>query len=73
MWMRDTLVPLDIIFVAPGGIIHRVAANNVPGSLDIVDSNGLVQATLEVLAGTTERKNIRAGDRVIHSIFDTVS
>jgi uncharacterized membrane protein (UPF0127 family) len=73
MWMRDTLNSLDIIFVAEAGIIHRIAANNMPGSLDIIDSNGLIRATLELPGGTVERENIQVGDRVIHPIFESAS
>ena len=71
MWMRNTLIPLDMLFVAADGRIHRIAERTVPLSLATVSSGGPVRATLELGAGVTERMDIRAGDRVLHRIFGT--
>ena len=71
MWMRNTLVSLDMIFIAADGRIHRIAERTVPHSLATISSNGPVRATLEVAAGTAERLGIRVGDRVLHPIFGT--
>lgn len=71
MWMRNTLVPLDMLFIAADGRIHRIAERTVPLSLTPVDSRGPVRATLELQGGITERLDIRVGDRVLHRMFGT--
>ncbi len=69
MWMRNTLVPLDMLFIAADGRIHRIAERTVPHSLTPVDSRGPVRATLELQGGIAERQDIRVGDRALHRIF----
>ena len=69
MWMRNTLAPLDMIFINADGSIRSIAENTVPESLAIIDSRGPVRATLEVAAGTAARLNIRVGDQVQQRIF----
>lgn len=69
MWMKNTLIPLDMIFIKPGGIIANIASGTVPLSLVPVPSNGPVRGVLEVRAGTAARLGIRPGDRVLHPIF----
>jgi uncharacterized protein len=63
-WMKNTLIPLDMIFVAPGGRILRVEANTVPLSLDPVGSGEAVEAVLEIAGGRSAELGIAAGDRV---------
>ena len=69
MWMRNTLVPLDMMFINEDGTIRSIAENTVPQSLAIIDSRGPVRATLELAGGTTERLDIRVGDKVLFPIF----
>jgi uncharacterized protein len=69
MWMRNTVAPLDMIFINADGSIRSIAENAVPESLAIIDSHGPVRATLEVAAGTAARLNIRVGDKVLQRIF----
>ena len=69
MWMRNTVSPLDMLFINPDGTIRRVVENTVPESLAIIESRGPVRATLEVAAGTARRLNIHAGDKVEQRIF----
>lgn len=64
MWMRNTVAPLDMVFINADGSIRRVAEDTVPESLAIVDSRGPVRATLELAAGTAKRLGIHAGDKV---------
>lgn len=71
MWMRNTLVPLDMVFIAADGRIHRIAERTVPLSLATVESRGPVRATLELAGGTAERLGLAAGDRVLHRLFGT--
>jgi len=69
MWMRNTIAPLDMVFINADGTIRSIAENTVPQSLAIIDSRGPVRATLELAAGTTARLNIRVGDKVQQRIF----
>jgi len=71
MWMRNTLVPLDMVFIAADGRIHRIAERTVPLSLATVESRGPVRATLELAGGTAARLGLAAGDRVQHRLFGT--
>lgn len=66
-WMKNTYIPLDIIFVGPDGRIVRIAERTVPFSLEAIPSGGSVLAVLEVNGGTTARLKIKAGDRLRHS------
>jgi len=69
MWMRNTLAPLDMVFINADGTIRSIAENTVPESLAVIDSRGPVRATLELAGGTTAQLNIRVGDRVQQRIF----
>jgi uncharacterized membrane protein (UPF0127 family) len=69
MWMKDTYVPLDMIFIAADGTIVGIAEDMTPLSLQPIMSPGPVKAVLEVVAGTSRRQGIAAGDRVGHRIF----
>ncbi len=69
MSMKDTPVPLDMIFIRADGRISRVAENLTPGSDRQIYSGGPVRGVLEVPAGTVRRLGIAVGDRVAHRIF----
>jgi uncharacterized protein len=69
MWMRNTIAPLDMVFINADGTIRSIAENTVPESLAVIDSRGPVRATLELAAGTTARLDIRVGDKVEQRIF----
>src|SRR5262249_31836644 len=69
MWMRNTIAPLDMVFINADGTIRSIAENTAPESLAIIESRGPVRATLELAAGTTARLNIRVGDKVEQRIF----
>ena len=69
MWMRNTLAPLDMVFINADGTIRSIAENTVPESLAVIDSHGPVRATLELAGGITARLNIRVGDKVLQAIF----
>jgi len=69
MWMRNTLVSLDMVFINEDGTIRSIAEDTVPESLAVIDSRGPVRATLELAGGTTARLDIRVGDKVLHRIF----
>ncbi len=69
MWMKNTIAPLDMVFIGGDGRIRAIAENTVPQSLATVDSRLPVRATLELAAGTTARLDIRVGDVVKQRIF----
>jgi hypothetical protein len=64
-WMKNTYIPLDMVFIAPDGRISSIAERTVPLSLELVTSNQPVIGVLELNGGTASRLGIRAGDRVI--------
>jgi uncharacterized membrane protein (UPF0127 family) len=69
MWMKNTYVSLDMIFIRADGRILRIAENTEPMSTKIISSQGPARAVLEVVAGTAQKYGIRPGDRVGHPLF----
>lgn len=69
MWMKNTYISLDMIFIGADGRITRIAENTEPLSTRIISSHGLARAVLEVPAGTAQKYGIRPGDRVAHPLF----
>jgi len=69
MWMRNTYISLDMIFIRADGTIAKIAENTEPLSERIVSSGMPVRAVLEVVAGTSRRLGIAPGDRVAHPMF----
>lgn len=69
MWMKNTYLPLDMIFISRAGLVTRIAENTEPLSEKIIPSGAPAYAVLEVNAGTAARLGLKAGDRVRHSIF----
>ena len=67
--MKNTYIPLDMIFIRADGRILRIAENTVPLSETLVPSGGPVRAVLEVIGGTAKKLGIAPGDRVGHAIF----
>lgn len=63
-WMKNTLIPLDMIFIRPDGTIARIAANTTPHSLDLVESGEPVAAVLEIAGGGAAAAGIAEGDAV---------
>ncbi|MDG2243882.1 MAG: DUF192 domain-containing protein [Rhodospirillaceae bacterium] len=70
MWMRNTFIPLDMLFLTADGEIVTIAENTVPHSEKSVPSRQRVRSVLEVAAGTVQRLGIKVGDRVRHAMFD---
>lgn len=64
MWMKNTLVPLDMVFIDADGKIRSIAEDTTPRSLAVIDSNGPVKATLELQGGITAKLGITVGDTV---------
>ncbi len=71
MWMKNTYIPLDMIFIRSDGRILRIAENTTPQSEKIIPSGGLAKGVLEVIGGTAKKYGIQPGDRVAHPLFGT--
>ena len=69
MWMRNTFIPLDMLFIAGDGRIVRIAERTVPQSLETISSGRPVIGVLEVNGGTAARLGIQPGDRVLYRAF----
>jgi uncharacterized protein len=70
MWMKNTYIPLDMIFIRADGRILRIAENTEPLSTKIISSGGPAKAVLEVIGGTAQKYGIQPGDRVAHPLFN---
>jgi uncharacterized membrane protein (UPF0127 family) len=68
-WMKNTIVPLDILYIKPDGTIHHIHPDAVPFDETPIPSNGRVSAVLEIHAGLSALYGIEAGDMVHHTIF----
>ena len=69
MWMKDTLIPLDMIFITRDGTVVKVVKNTVPLSEKIISSGVPVRGVFEVAAGTADRIGLKPGDRIEHAMF----
>jgi uncharacterized protein len=69
MWMKNTILSLDMIFIGGNGRITRIAENTEPQSLKIISSGGPAKGVLEVVAGTAKKYGIAPGDQVVHPLF----
>lgn len=68
MWMKNTLLPLDMLFVAEDGRVVNIAERTVPGSLAAIPSDAPVRYVIEVNGGTAARLRLKAGDRVVRGL-----
>lgn len=69
MWMKNTLIPLDMLFVDPRGRIVNIQQRAVPQSLDVISAAAPVRAVIELNGGTAARLGIEPGDKVLHPAF----
>lgn len=69
MWMKNTLIPLDMLFIDTRGRILCVLSNAKPESLEILTCDKPVKAVLEIGGGEAQRRGIKVGDTVVHSTF----
>ncbi len=63
-WMKDTYLPLDILFIDTDGVIFQIAENTVPFSEELIESTQVNTYTLELNAGTSQRMKLAAGDKI---------
>jgi uncharacterized membrane protein (UPF0127 family) len=71
MWMKNTLIPLDMLFIGDDGRILHIAERTIPGSTATVSSMQPARAVLELNGGTAARLKIQVGDRVLYRTFGT--
>jgi uncharacterized membrane protein (UPF0127 family) len=64
MWMKNTLLPLDMLFVDEAGCVAKTVRDAMPGSLDAISADGQIALVVELKGGTTKALGIEAGDRV---------
>lgn len=69
MWMRNTYIALDMVFIRSDGVIHRIEARTEPLSERVITSHGPVTAVLELAGGAAGRLGLKPGDRVEHPHF----
>lgn len=68
-WMKNTFIPLDILFVAEDGEIHHIQHSATPNSLKSIESERPVKAVLELKGGICAEKGIKEGDKIKYSAF----
>ncbi len=68
-WMKNTFIPLDLVFIAADGAVRHVHPNAVPFSTDTIPSLHPVRGVLEINGGSARLLGIKPGDTVRHEIF----
>ena len=68
-WMKNTLLPLDMIFIRADGIIHHIHEKAIPLDETPISSQGKVMAVLEINGGEAEKLGLKPGDRVNYPAF----
>ena len=66
MWMKNTYIPLDMVFIRADGVIHRIEVRTEPLSEAVISSGGPMAAVLELAGGAAERLGLKPGDRAIY-------
>lgn len=69
MWMKDTLIPLDMFFINQSGVIIYIEENTTPKSQAIISPGMPVKAVLELAGGAARKYGIRVGDTLKHKSF----
>ncbi len=70
MWMRNTYIPLDMLFIRADGAIGRIVQDARPLSDTVLDSGEPVRAVLELRGGLTAKLGIEPGDRIVYRLFE---
>ena len=69
IWMKNTFIPLDIIYIDRDGYIVKIVENARTESTSVMPSGGKVKAVLELNAGQVQQKEIAVGDRVTYQVY----
>lgn len=69
MWMRNTYIPLDMLFIDETGRVTQIATDTEPFSEAVIAADRPVRGVLEVPAGTAARLEAAPGDRLVHPLF----
>ena len=69
MWMENTFISLDMLFIGADGTVKHIAQATTPQSRDIISAGYPVRAVLEVIAGTARRIGLKTGDKAVHRLF----
>ncbi|MGE0698934.1 MAG: DUF192 domain-containing protein [Hyphomicrobiaceae bacterium] len=69
MWMKNTYISLDMVFIRADGVVHRIERGTEPFSEAVIASNGDVAAVLELKAGIASKIGLKPGDRAEHRLF----
>ena len=72
MWMKNTFIPLDMLFITRDGTVRRIEERTVPMSEAVISSGGPVVAVLELNAGTASRLGLRPGGKVVSTSLGTL-
>lgn len=73
MWMKNTYIPLDMVFISRNGTVVKIVADTVPQSLETISSGQPVRAVLELKGGETAHEGITPGAKVVYPIFGNAS
>ena len=73
MWMRNTYIPLDMVFIRADGVITRIEARAEPLSETVISSGAPAAAVLEIAGGAAERLGLKPGDKVLHPAFGSAA
>lgn len=71
MWMKNTLISLDMVFTDERGVVRHIARNTTPRSLDSITSRVPTRSVLEINAGEAKEIGLAPGDRLRHPLFGT--
>ena len=68
-WMKNTYIPLDMIFISPAGVVTKIVANAEPLSERVIPSGPPCAAVLELNGGSAAALGLKVGDKIHHSFF----
>ena len=69
-WMKNTLIPLDMLFITPEGIVQKIHENAIPGDLTGISGGSGILYVLEINGGLSKRLGIAEGSQVKHPAID---
>ena len=70
MWMKNTYIPLDMVFIDSSGRIQQIVEQTTPHSLDLIRSDAPARAVLEIAGGEAKRLGLHAGQQVTHPALE---